>query len=70
MYVICCDSTVQNLRISLNDAELGSSYTIFAAQALCDIDAIVIQAEPGLFHQIDITYDSGDQTVTVPLLAE
>lgn len=70
MYVIHCNDTVQNLRVTLNDAELGSGYTIFAAQTLCSSDAVVIQADPSLFHRLDITYDSNGQTVTVPLLSD
>lgn len=70
MYVIQCSGNVQNLRITLNDAELGSGYTIFAAQTLCHSDAIVIQAELSLFRNLDITYESSNQTVTIPLFAE
>lgn len=70
MYVIYCEGTIQNLRITLNDAELASGYTLFASQTLCSSDAIVIQADPNLFHHFEITYDSNGQTYTIPLLAE
>lgn len=70
MYVIYTDDTVQNLRIILNDAELGSSYTIFAAQTLSSTDAVVIQTNISLFHRLEIAYESNGQSLTMPLLAE
>ena len=70
MYLVYCNKTVQNLRITLNDAELGSGYTIFAAQALESTDAVIIQANPSVFHQLDISYTSGGQTITIPLVSE
>lgn len=70
MYVISTTDSVQNLRIVLNDAELGSYYTVFAAQALSSSDAVVIQANISLFHRIDIYYESNGQDIVMPLISE
>lgn len=70
MYVISTDNNVHNLRIVLNDAELGSYYTVFAAQTLSSTDAVVIQANISLFHRIDIYYESNGQNIVMPLVSE
>lgn len=70
MYVISTDNNVHNLRIVLNDAELGSYYTVFAAQTLSSTDAVVIQANISLYHRIDIYYESNGQNIVMPLVSE
>ena len=70
MYVIYTTDVVHNLRIVLNDGVLGDYYTIFAAQSLCDTDAVVIQADSNLFRTLSIEYEDGEQIVTVPLITE
>ena len=70
MYVVYTDTSVQNVRITMTDAELGNSYTVFAAQFLSTGDAVVVQTNANLFHRLDIIYQSDGQTVTMPLLTE
>ena len=69
MYVIYTDGAVQNLRIEVIDAAWNGYYTVFAAQTLCDTDAIVVQADVGLFSQLSVVYESNGKTFTLPLLA-
>lgn len=68
MYVIYTDGAVQNLRIEVVDAAWNGYYTVFAAQTLCEGDAIVVQADVSLFSQLTIVYESNGQTVILPLL--
>lgn len=70
MYIIHCNGRVQNLRVLMADAELGSNYTIFVAQALYSSDAIIVQADLSLFHRLEVAYESNEQTIIIPFLAE
>lgn len=70
MYVLYTDGAVQNVRILLNDAQLGGGCTIFGAQSLSKSDAIIIQAEVNLFSLLEIEYESDGQVFTMPLISE
>lgn len=70
MYLIYTEGSVQNLSITLSDAVLNNYYTVFAAQSLCEADAIVVQADVNLFRHLNISYESNGQLVTTPLLSD
>lgn len=67
MYMAYSDSTVQDVRIFVSDA--ASSYTIFAAYNLTPGDAVMVQVSDKLKKNITISYMTGNETVSTPLIA-
>ena len=66
MYMIHTDGFIQDIRILLSDA--ASSYTVFAAYNLTPGNGIMVQADDALLQNMKLTYKTGKEIVSVPLV--
>ena len=62
MYMLQADTSVQNIRIVLNDK--ASNYTVFAAYGLSAGDGIMVQADSEILPKLKLTYKSAGETVS------
>ena len=66
MYMLHTDGNVQDVRIVLSDK--ASNCTVFAAYGLVSGNGIMIQANSDTLKNMKITYKSGNNTVTIPVI--
>lgn len=62
MYMLQADTSVQDIRIMLNDK--ASNYTVFAAYGLSSGDGIMVQADSEILPKMKLTYKSSGETVS------
>lgn len=65
MYMLQADTSVQDIRIMLNDK--ASNYTVFAAYGLSAGDGIMVQANSEILPKMKLTYKSAGETVSANL---
>ena len=65
MYMLQADTSVQDIRITLNDK--ASNYTVFAAYGLSAGDGIMVQADNDILPKMKLTYKSAGETVSTNL---
>ena len=66
MYMLHTDEAVQDVRIAFTDKT--DSYTVFAAYNLIPGNGIMIQGNENTLKSMKITYKSGGQTITEPII--
>ena len=66
MYMLYTDEAVQDVRIAFTDKT--DSYTVFAAYNLIPGNGIMIQGNENTLKSMKITYKSGGQTITEPII--
>lgn len=66
MYMLSSDGSIQNVRIQLSDKT--GNYTVFAAYSISQGDGIMIQADDSLLQNMRITYKTGTEIVTAPII--
>lgn len=62
MYMLKTDTSVQDIRIVLNDK--ASNYTAFAAYGLSSGDGIMVQADSEILSKLKMTYKSAGETIS------
>lgn len=62
MYMVYTDEEVQDVRITVTDA--NNSYTVFATYGLLPGDCVMIQSDDSMLAKIQINYLSGSETKT------
>ena len=66
MYMLHTDKQVQDVRIVYTDK--SASYTAFAAYSLVGGNGIMLQGNDETLKQMKISYKSGNETVTIPVI--
>lgn len=66
MYMIHADKTIQDIRIEYTDK--SDSYIVFAAYNLLPDNGIMIQGNDETLRNMKITYKSGNEIVTAPII--
>lgn len=66
MYMIHADKTIQDIRIEYTDK--SDSYIVFAAYNLLPDNGIMIQGNDETLKNMKITYKSGNEIVTAPVI--
>jgi hypothetical protein len=66
MFMIHTDKTIQDIRIEYTDK--SDSYIIFAAYNLLPDNGVMIQGNEQTLKNMKITYKSGDQLVSAPII--
>ena len=66
MYMIHADKTIQDIRIEYTDK--SDSYIVFAAYNLLPDNGIMIQGNHETLKNMKITYKSGKEIVTAPVI--
>lgn len=68
--LLCADSVVQNVRITVAENAANGEYTVFAAQSIAEGDAIIIEASAETLAALTLSYESNGQTVTQAISIE
>lgn len=66
MYMVHTDGNVQDVRIVLSEG--ASNYTVFAAYSLVPGNGIMIQGNEDMLKNMTLSYKSGKDTVTTPII--